>query len=54
MKTVRIYTIRVEATGKTDFGIKFLSDCLEQVIKAMNGFRKCYSIRILNVDEEKI
>lgn len=48
MKRKHIITVEISAEGKTDFGIRFLHSCLKATITALDGFKKCYSVKIID------
>lgn len=54
MMRERIFVIRIATTGKSDFGIVFMTGAIKAMIKTLNQYRKSYFASIHQVEDEKL
>lgn len=38
--------ITIETTGKTNFGLVFMTKVIREVVMLLNGYRKCYIVTV--------
>ena len=47
------YIIEIESKNKSDYGIVFMREYLSAVVLILNHYRKCYSVTMRRVDNER-